>query len=98
MGFWGGLMSQLREYITAWQRHDVTAVLATLTDDCVITECYGPVYHGKPRVEQWMNAWFEAGGSVDKWEIASHATAGGGPGHWTGPCKYALAAAVLQIL
>jgi ketosteroid isomerase-like protein len=70
-------MSPLRDYITAWERHDVAGVLATLTDDCVITECYGPVYHGKPRVEQWMNAWFEAGGSVDKWEIASHATAGG---------------------
>jgi hypothetical protein len=31
---------------TAWQRHDVPAVLATPADDCVITECYGP---GLPR-------------------------------------------------
>ncbi len=68
-------MSQLREYITAWQRHDVAAVLTTLTEDCVITECYGPVYRGKQRVEQWMRTWLDAG-SVDSWEITTHAAAG----------------------
>ena len=68
-------MSQLREYITGWRRHDVAAVLATLTDDCVITECYGPVYRGRQRVEQWMRTWLDAG-SVDSWEITTHAAAG----------------------
>ncbi|WP_394814506.1 YybH family protein [Streptomyces chisholmiae] len=51
----------------AWRRHDTAAVLATLTDDCVITECYGPVYRGRRRVEEWMRAWFGAGRPVDGW-------------------------------
>ncbi len=69
-------MNQLTNYIDAWRRHDVAAVLETLTDDCVITECYGPVYRGKRRVEQWMRAWFDAGGTVNDWQITTNAVAG----------------------
>ncbi|GAB2667805.1 hypothetical protein GCM10009743_50010 [Kribbella swartbergensis] len=39
-------------------------------------ESYGPVYRGRERVEQWMNAWFTAGGTVDRWEITTEASAG----------------------
>ncbi|GAU70572.1 hypothetical protein SSP35_20_00680 [Streptomyces sp. NBRC 110611] len=67
---------QLRAYIDAWRRHDVDGVLATLTGDCVVIESYGPVYRGRPRVEQWMRAWFGAGGAVDGWEISTQAAAG----------------------
>jgi len=45
-------------------------------EDCVVIECYGPVYHGRGRVEQWMHAWFGAGGTVDDWKIISQAAAG----------------------
>jgi ketosteroid isomerase-like protein len=69
-------MSQLHVYIEGWRRHDVAAVLGTLTDDCVIIESYGPVYRGRQRVGQWMHAWFDAGGSVDGWEITGYAAAG----------------------
>lgn len=69
-------MNQLQAYIDGWRRHDIPAVLATLTDDCVVIESYGPVYRGKARVEEWMGAWFAAGGSVDAWEITSEAVAG----------------------
>jgi ketosteroid isomerase-like protein len=65
-------MSMLLDYIDGWRRHDVTAVLDTLTADCMITECYGPVYRGRARVEQWMRAWFGAGGTVDSWEVTWH--------------------------
>ena len=68
-------MNQLRAYIDGWRRHDIPAVLATLTDDCVVIEFYGPVYRGKQRVEEWMNAWFDLGGSVDGWEITSEVVA-----------------------
>jgi len=61
-------MNALVSYIDAWRRRDIKGVLDTLADDCVIIECYGPVYRGRPRVEQWMRAWFGAGGSVDSWE------------------------------
>jgi ketosteroid isomerase-like protein len=69
-------MDLLEKYIDGWLRHDVQAVLDTLTEDCTVIECYGPVYRGKPRVEQWMHAWFGAGGTVDRWEITSAAGAG----------------------
>jgi len=68
-------VNQLRAYIDGWRRHDIPAVLATLTDDCVVIEFYGPVYRGKQRVEEWMNAWFDLGGSVDGWEITSEVVA-----------------------
>jgi len=66
-------MNALLDYIDAWRRHDIPGVLDTLAADCVIIECYGPVYRGRDRVEQWMRAWFGAGGSVDAWEITWHA-------------------------
>jgi ketosteroid isomerase-like protein len=69
-------VEQLRKYIDGWRRHDVPAVLDTLTEDCVIIESYGPVYRGRKCVEDWMNAWFAAGGTVDGWEITSEASDG----------------------
>ncbi|TCO44405.1 SnoaL-like protein [Kribbella antiqua] len=69
-------MNQLEAYIDGWRRHDIPAVLATLAEDCTVIESYGPVYRGAARVEQWMNAWFGAGGTVDGWEITSSAAAG----------------------
>ena len=70
------MATQLHTYIDAWRRHDVGAVLTTLTDDCVVIESYGPVYRGRRRVEQWMYAWFAAGGRVDAWDITTIAAAG----------------------
>jgi ketosteroid isomerase-like protein len=66
----------LRNYIQAWTRHDIAGVLATLAEDCVVIESYGPVYRGHERVGRWMRAWFAAGGSVDAWDITSEASAG----------------------
>ncbi|MHB9856673.1 nuclear transport factor 2 family protein [Streptomyces sp. YIM S03343] len=63
-------------YIQAWRRHDVAGVLATLTDDCVVVESYGPVYRGHDRVEQWMRRWFAEGGSVTDWNIVSETVTG----------------------
>lgn len=70
------LLDPLGAYIDAWRRHDIAGVSATLAEDCVVVECYGPVYHGRPRVEQWMRAWFDAGGRVEDWKITSKAGAG----------------------
>lgn len=67
-------MNALQTYIDGWRRHDIPAVLATLTDDCVVIESYGPIYRGRARVEQWMTTWL-AIGSVDGWEITSSGAA-----------------------
>lgn len=62
-------MNLLRAYIDAWVRHDIAGVLATLTEDCVAIESYGPTYTGTARVEEWMRTWFEQGGSVTSWVV-----------------------------
>lgn len=80
-------MSVLRDYIEAWARHDIPGVLGTLADDCEVIECYGPVYRGRDRVEQWMHAWFEGGGTVVGWTITSEAAAGDTlTAEWTFTC------------
>jgi ketosteroid isomerase-like protein len=81
--------SRLRDYIEAWERHDVAGVLATLAEDCVVVEGHGPVYRGRGRVEQWMRTWFGEGGSVDAWEITSEAAAGDTlTAEWTFSCTW----------
>lgn len=66
----------LHDYIDGWRRHDVPAVLSTLADDCVVVESDGPVYRGRERVEEWMTAWFAAGGRVHEWRITSSGSTG----------------------
>lgn len=62
-------------------------MLATLTDDCTVIECYGPIYNGRERVEQWMNAWFAADGTVDSWIITSMTQSGNVQiAEWTFTC------------
>ena len=70
------MASRLHDYVDAWRRHDMPGVLSTLTEDCAVIKSYGPVYRGRERVEQWMRAWFAAGGSVDAWDITSYSDAG----------------------
>lgn len=62
-------MTLLTSYIKAWASHDIEGVLATLADDCVVTESYGPVYRGRDRVGEWMRAWLAEGGIVRSWTV-----------------------------
>jgi len=65
-------MSALTEYIDAWVAGDAERIAATVAEDCVITECYGPVYRGRDWVRRWAQEWFGAGGIVHRWEITYH--------------------------
>jgi SnoaL-like domain len=67
-----GCMSALTEYIDAWVVGDAEHIAATVAEDCVITECYGPVYRGRDWVRRWAQEWFGAGGIVHRWEITYH--------------------------
>ncbi len=58
-----------QEYVDGWKARDRARILATLHPDCVIVECYGPVYRGIARAEQWIDAWFGQGNTVDRWDI-----------------------------
>lgn len=37
----------LTRYIGAWAANDVEKIADSVAESCIITECYGPVYHGR---------------------------------------------------
>ncbi len=83
-------MSALTSYIEAWVAGDAERVAATVTEDCVVTECYGPVYRGRDIVLRWATAWFAAGGVVHRWEVTDHVVAGDREvAQWTFECAWA---------
>lgn len=67
-------MTPLQRYIEAWTANDPDAIASAVADECVITECYGPVYRGRDRVHQWARAWLDAGGRVHSWTITDSFT------------------------
>jgi ketosteroid isomerase-like protein len=58
-------------YIDGWREGNKTKILDVLDEGCVVIESYGPVYRGRARVEQWVDAWFGNGNRVDRWKITS---------------------------
>ncbi|MBO0813127.1 MAG: nuclear transport factor 2 family protein [Microlunatus sp.] len=69
-------MTPLQRYIDAWVGNDAAAIADAVFEDCVIIECYGPVYRGRGRVRQWAQAWFDAGGVVHSWAVTDHFATG----------------------
>jgi len=69
-------MSALTRYIDAWVKADVDAITAIVAADCVVTECYGPVYRGRDSVRRWAHQWFSVGGVVHRWEVTDLVIAG----------------------
>lgn len=67
-------VTPLQLYIDGWISNDADAIAAAVTDDCIITECYGPVYRSRERVHQWATTWFAAGGVVHAWALTDHFT------------------------
>jgi hypothetical protein len=73
----------LETYIDGWRRADRGQILSVLAPDCVVIECYGPVYRGIPTVGAWVEAWFARGCTVDDWQITSLQEGGnGGAAEW----------------
>jgi ketosteroid isomerase-like protein len=62
-------MTTLEHYIDGWRRHDLAAILATLTSDCVVIESFGPVYRGQDHVSQWVTTWLAEDGHIINWTI-----------------------------
>ncbi|GAB3650132.1 nuclear transport factor 2 family protein [Glycomyces tarimensis] len=66
------LMTALTEYIDAWKANDVDRITHAVIEDCVVTECNGPVYRGRDTVRKWAETWLGAGGVVHRWDITDH--------------------------
>lgn len=82
-------MSPLTDYIDAWVANDAARIATAVAEDCVITECYGPVYRGRDRVRRWAQAWFAAGGIVHRWEVNDHFVADDREvAQWTFECTW----------
>ncbi|WP_176786854.1 nuclear transport factor 2 family protein [Microbacterium sp. cf332] len=69
-------MSALTDYIEAWRTNEADRIVATVTDDVVITESFGPVYHGRERVREWCEKWNADGARVLDWTITREFRAG----------------------
>lgn len=69
-------MSALTEYIAAWTTNDTERIVATVTDDVVVTESFGPVYYGRERVREWCEKWNQEGSRILDWTIAREFRAG----------------------
>ncbi len=82
-------MTALISYIEAWTANDTEQIVRAVSEDCIITECYGPRYLGRERVRQWAEAWFDAGGVVHQWEVHDHIVAGDREiATWTFECTW----------
>ncbi|MFC4244412.1 nuclear transport factor 2 family protein [Gryllotalpicola reticulitermitis] len=82
-------MTALLDYIEAWASNDVDRIAMAVDSDCVITECYGPIYRGRDRVRQWATTWFRAGGTVHNWAVTDHFVASGREAaQWTFECTW----------
>ena len=57
-------MTLLEQYVAGWRAHDGSAILATLTPDCIVIESFGPIYRGHDRVARWIATWLAEGGRV----------------------------------
>lgn len=62
-------MTLLERYIDGWRAHDVAAILATLTADCVVIESFGPIYRGHDWVARWVSTWLAENGCVIDWTV-----------------------------
>lgn len=63
------LISIFEQYVSGWKCAEIETVLETLDEDCIITECCGPVYRGRDNVRLWMEKWLGEGNRVLEWDV-----------------------------
>lgn len=81
-------MEPLTRYVEAWVANDPDRIAAAVTPDCVITECYGPVYRGRDRVREWAEKWFATGQLVHGWTVTDSFSVGDREAaQWTFECS-----------
>lgn len=61
----------INAYVDGWRANDLTRILDTLTEDCLIIESHGPTYRGREHVRLWVTTWFAAGQTIDRWDVTS---------------------------
>jgi ketosteroid isomerase-like protein len=59
----------LRAYVRGWLAGDPDAVVATVSDDVVVTESHGPTYLGDDEVRAWIEAWVARGDRIHRWDL-----------------------------
>ena len=45
------------QYTQSWENKNLTQFLACLSDDVIITECFGATYIGKTEAQEWFQHW-----------------------------------------
>lgn len=62
---------QLHHYIDGWKSNDLSMILSSLDENCVIIESHGPIYKGIGDVERWFEFWLAASSKINKWDLLS---------------------------
>lgn len=62
-------MALLERYIAGWRAHDISAILDTLTPECIVIESFGPIYRGHDSVTLWVSTWLSQAGRVIDWTV-----------------------------
>jgi hypothetical protein len=58
------------QYIDGWKESNITKILSSLSDNCIIIESHGPMYEGRDKVKKWAEQWL-LNGKVIKWDVKS---------------------------
>jgi len=60
----------IQNYIDGWKTGNEIKILNSLSENCVITESHGPVYHGIGTVKKWIADWTKFN-KIKKWDLIS---------------------------
>lgn len=62
----------IQKYVDGWKRNDLSQILSSVTENCVIVESHGPTYEGVSALKKWFQLWTAANSSIQKWDIFSY--------------------------
>ena len=62
--------SLIQNYMDGWKAGNEIKILNSLSENCVITESHGPIYHGIAMVKKWIAEWTKFN-KIKKWDLTS---------------------------
>lgn len=62
-------LTLIQQYMAGWKQNDLSKIINSLTQDCLIIESHGPSYHGINEVICWFKLWLKANSIVLRWDV-----------------------------
>ncbi len=61
----------IQDYLDGWKQLDLSLVLSSLSEDCLIIESHGPTYQRVEEVRRWIDTWIKTRSRVIRWDLRS---------------------------